>query len=157
MNITLFSAGSESKNSRTYKKQATAAPPLTSKWMCVVGPKYNNYIFDDVSMFYLTAVSGDGPTLPELLQLNILQWVADKYKSFGTVLLNDVTGTKMAIIRDKCRGDHPERITMEILRDWLQGKGIDVSWESLIETLRKCGLSYRADQIQMALDQHKFS
>ena len=82
--------------------------------------------------------------------------MGDKYDLFGTFLLNDETGTKMAIIRDNCRGN-PERITMAILSDWLQGKGTGVSWESLIETLRNCGLSYRADQIQMALDQHKSS
>ena len=108
------------------------------------------------SVFSLTAVSGDCPTLPELLKLKVPQWVADKYKTFGIFLLNDETGVKTAIIKAKCLSD-PEEITMEILSDWLQGKGTGVSWESLIETLRNCGLSYRADQIQMSLDQHKSS
>ena len=98
----------------------------------------------------LHAVSGDRPTLPELLELDIPQWVADQYDSFGTFLLNDETGTKMAIIRDNCRGN-PKKITMEILSDWLQGDGIGVSWDSLIETLQKCKLSFRAEQIRMAL------
>ena len=98
----------------------------------------------------LTPVSGDCPTLPELLELDIPQWVADKYDCFGTFLLNDETGTMMAIIRDHCRGN-PEKITMMILRRWLQGEGTDVSWESVIKTFQKCKLSFRAEQIRMAL------
>ena len=91
-----------------------------------------------------TAVSGDRPTLPKLLECDITQWVADKYDSFGTFLLNDETGNQMAIIKDNCRGD-AERITMAILHDWLQGKGISVSWDSLIETFQKCKIPYHVD------------
>ena len=158
------SVGSEGQDSHTSKKKATAAPPLTSESMCIVVYSifksltitHDSYILDEVSIFSLTAVSGDCPTLPELLKLKVPQWVADKYKTFGIFLLNDETGVKTAIIKAKCHSD-PEEITMEILSDWLQGKGTGVSWESLIETLRNCGLSYRADQIQMSLDQHKSS
>ena len=107
-------------------------------------------------MFSLTAVSGYCPTLPELLRLSIPQWVGDQYKLFGTFLLNDETGSEMGIIKSNCHGQAKE-ITMTVLEAWLQGKGIGVSWESLIETLRSCGLVYRAEQIQMALDQRKSS
>ena len=41
---------------------------------------------------------------------------------------------------------------MEVLREWLAGKGVEVSWESLIATLRKSKLKLMADQIQIALD-----
>ena len=44
-------------------------------------------------------------------------------------------------------------MAMEVLREWLAGKGVEVSWDSLIATLRDCGLSLMADQIQMALDE----
>ena len=40
---------------------------------------------------------------------------------------------------------------MEVLREWLAGKGVEVSWDSLIATLRDCKLSLMAEQIQMAL------
>ena len=95
-------------------------------------------------------VTGENPTLPELLQLEIPLRVRDKYESFGVFLLNDVTGDKVAIIKDRCHGD-PEKITYEILREWVRGRGITVSWESLIETLRKCKLSMLAGQIEMTL------
>ena len=58
----------------------------------------------------------------------------------------------MVNIRETFRGD-PEKITFEVLREWLAGKGVEVSWESLIATLRKSKLHLMASQIQVALDQ----
>ena len=58
----------------------------------------------------------------------------------------------MVNIRETFRGD-PEKITFEVLREWLAGKGVEVSWRSLIAILRKSKLHLMADQIQMALDQ----
>ena len=89
------------------------------------------------------------PALPQLLEINIPLRVGDKYDSFGIYLLNDDTGDKMAVIRNNCQGD-AEKITRAILTAWLRGGGISVSWDSLVETLRKCELSLLADQIQMA-------
>ena len=53
----------------------------------------------------------------------------------------------MNIIEDDCRGK-PERIVMRILQGWLAGKGLPVTWESLIQTLRDTDLSVLADQIE---------
>ena len=58
----------------------------------------------------------------------------------------------MAVIRGNCQG-RPEDMAMEILREWLAGKGVEVSWDSLIATLKKSKNSFMAEQIQMALDQ----
>ena len=44
-------------------------------------------------------------------------------------------------------------MAMEVLREWLAGKGVEVSWDSLIATLRDSELPLMAEQIQMALDQ----
>ena len=71
---------------------------------------------------------------------------------FGTFLLQDDHGDKMDNIRDTVRGN-PEKIAFEVLREWLAGKGVEVSWESLIATLRKSKLHLMAYQIQMALDE----
>ena len=70
---------------------------------------------------------------------------------FGTLLLQDEYGNKMENITENCRG-RPERITMEVLREWLAGKGVEVSWDSLISTLTQSELPLMAKQIQMALD-----
>ena len=41
----------------------------------------------------------------------------------------------MAVIKEDCRGIS-QKITMEVLREWLAGKGVKVLWDSLIATLR---------------------
>ena len=51
----------------------------------------------------------------------------------------------------KYRGD-PEEITKGVLGKWFAGKGVEVSWERLISTLRESDLSYFTDQLQMALE-----
>ena len=53
------------------------------------------------------------------------------------------------------RGNHQGRLkemTMEVLMKWLAGEGVEVSWESLIATLKKSNDSLMADQLQIALD-----
>ena len=77
--------------------------------------------------------------------------VGSKLQTFSTLLLQDEFGDIVANIGEDCRGK-TEKV-MEVLREWLAGKGVEVSWESLIATLRDCELSLTADQIQMALDQ----
>ena len=78
--------------------------------------------------------------------------VSSNINSFGTLLLQDDLGDKMAVIRGNCQG-RPEDMAMEVLREWLAGKGVEVSWDSLIATLRDCELSLMAEQIKMALEQ----
>ena len=76
------------------------------------------------------------PTLPKLLELKIPLLVNDKYELFGITLLNDKEGLKMAIIK----ADHSRitgRIT-EILRQWMEGDGMAVTWQSISIALRQC-------------------
>ena len=110
-----------------------------------------NYDFS-VYELLLPAVSGERPTLTELVKIKLPSRVGPKSLTFGTLLLQDDFGNKVANISECCRGD-PERITVEVLREWLAGKGVEVSWESLISTLKNSELSLMAEQIQMALDQ----
>ena len=93
----------------------------------------------------------DHPTLPELIKIELPLRIRDRYDSFGICLLNDETGDQMAIIKDDCRGN-PEKITIAILREWLKGRGTQVSWKSLIESLRSCKINSLADQIEMATE-----
>ena len=101
--------------------------------------------------FPVPAVSGLQPTLPQLLAMDLPLRVRDQFETFGVFLLNDKDGDRMAIIKEESRG-RPINITMEVLREWLAGKGVEVSWESLISTLRNSKLPLIAEQIQMALD-----
>ena len=52
----------------------------------------------------------------------------------------------MDAIEDECRGE-PERITRKILQEWMEGKGLPLTWESLVQTLRDTGLSTLADNV----------
>ena len=98
---------------------------------------YNNYI----------PVSGEKPTLPKLLDLKVPAYVSDKYEEFGIILLKDDDGTKMDVIKNDCRGE-AKRITLQILKYWMEGGGMSVTWESLVIALRKCA-PLLADQIEI--------
>ena len=91
--------------------------------------------------------SGQPPSLPELLRLKVPQEVGANYFTFGIFLLNDQTGSRVNAIDDECRGKS-DRIIFKMLQEWLEGKGLPVTWASLVQTLRDTGLSVLADQIQ---------
>ena len=80
---------------------------------------------------------GQPPDLVQLLKVDIPQLVGMKYKAFGTHLLDDKTGKLVEIIVH----NHPqdaEGITMQILQDWIAGKGKPWTWKTLILTLKDC-------------------
>lgn len=45
----------------------------------------------------------------------------------------------------------PEEVMQHILREWLKGKGLPVTWESLIKTLRDTQLTVLADEVKAAI------
>ena len=97
-------------------------------------------------------VSAEVPNFLQLVDISLPSRIGPKIEVFGTLLLQDKHGDKMVNIRKSFRGD-PEDMGMEVLREWLVGKGVEVTWESLMATLRKSKLHLMAEQIQMALDQ----
>ena len=58
----------------------------------------------------------------------------------------------MAVIENDFHGK-AEKITLQILRKWMEGDGMSVTWESLIIALRKCA-PLLANQIEIALKTH---
>ena len=92
-------------------------------------------------------LSGDRPTLPELLYLNVHSKVGAKYSAFGILLLNDATGSRVDSIKVGCLGT-PDTIIIKILQEWVQGNGLlPVTWNTLIETLKNTGLPELAADI----------
>ena len=91
--------------------------------------------------------SDERPSLPELLRLKVPQQVGANYSTFGVFLLNDQTGSRVQSLKQACLGN-PEDVMLRILQEWLEGKGLPVTWESLVKTLRNIDLSVLADQIQ---------
>ena len=96
-------------------------------------------------------VSAEKPDLLQLLEMDFPSRVGPHITLFGSFLLEDILGNKMAIISENCQG-RPKDMAMEVMREWLAGKGVEVSWDSLIATLKKSKLLLMAQQIQMALD-----
>ena len=90
------------------------------------------------------------PSLHLLYEFNVPEQVGTNFKKFGTLLLKDETGVKVDNIEEEL-GRKPERINAKILQYWLQGKGLPVTWRSLLFTLRTCSLNELADQIQSSL------
>ena len=90
---------------------------------------------------------GERPTLPELLRLRIPQQVGASYSKFGIFLLNDLTGGRLRNFEKMCQGD-AEEVMLRILQEWLEGKGLPVLWEVLVQTLRDTELNILVDQIQ---------
>ena len=79
-------------------------------------------------------------------RMNILEEVCGKYYDFGICLLQDSYGTKMSIIEKDHKSD-TLGIVREIVRLWLNGEGVPVSWESLVSVLRDIELARVADVI----------
>ena len=90
--------------------------------------------------------SGERPTLPELLRLQVPERVGVSYFKFGIFLLNDETGDRVCAFKKECKDD-AEDVTMKILQEWLRGRGLAVMWETLVNTLRDTKLSSLADEI----------
>ena len=79
-------------------------------------------------------------------RMNILEEVCGKYHDFGIRLLQDSYGTKVSIIEKDHRSD-TLGIVREIVRLWLNGEGVRVSWQSLVSVLRDIKLGRVADVI----------
>ena len=97
-----------------------------------------------------SSYSNEELSLPLLISHNVPERVGTHYQKFGTILLNDQTGIRIHFIEKDCLGK-PEKINTEILQSWLQGKGLPVTWETLLDTLRACSLNELAHQIQSSL------
>ena len=52
-------------------------------------------------------------------------------------------------LKKECQGV-AEDVLLRILQEWLEGKGLPVTWQTLVQTLRNTKLSALADEIQAA-------
>ena len=89
--------------------------------------------------------------------IDIVAQIAPDYEAFGTFLLDDEIGHKVRNIEITERGDSL-RITVEILRQWLNGKGKKpVTWQTLVTCLQDTGLYVLAEKIDDLLSEHNES
>ena len=89
------------------------------------------------------ATETETPSLPKLLKLDIHKEVGDNYKVFGSSLLHDETGMVVAGIKDSYRT--AQSVTIQILQEWLIGRGESITWQSLIQALRDSQLNTLAN------------
>ena len=97
------------------------------------------------------------PSLPELLnfrcrdeKIDILEQIVD-YRTFGTFLLDDKTGTIISSI-ERARMHRSHEINEEIFITWKAGSGLKpVTWNTLVECLRNAKLHTLADKIEAVL------
>ena len=107
--------------------------------------------------FLQLAIEGDKltmdskPTLPHLMKPGLITKIAPNYHDFGIFLLNDEDGSIIDSIEIKCR-EEPNRITKEILKRWLQGRGVGpVTYATLVKILKKTELNVLAQTIKSSL------
>ena len=89
--------------------------------------------------------------MPVLLRLEIPREVGGNYHTFGIFLLNDQTGGIVDTFREQYHGD-AESVVRRILREWLEGRGLPVTWDSLINALRDTNLLTMVHRIQAVLN-----
>ena len=96
------------------------------------------------------------PSLPTLLKfppqcskqhyIDILATIGQKYWKFGTLLLQDDTGSIVEAIEHECQ-KNMEKINFAILQRWISGTGLPVTWDSLVQVLHDIGLNVLADEM----------
>ena len=86
--------------------------------------------------------------------MDLAEEIGAEYDKFGTLLLDDKNGNKVKYIEVSKRGD-PVRITVEILRQWLQGRGrMPVAWQTLLECLQYSDLNTLVNNMKRSLSEH---
>ena len=117
------------------------------------------YVHNLLDWIHLHLKSADDPLSLSALRnftvkegaIDIAEKIGTDYEHFGTLLLNDNDGTKVKNIEMSKHGD-PVHITVEILKQWRQGKGRKpVTWRTLVDCLRGTGLNVLADKIELSL------
>ena len=105
---------------------------------------------------YCTNVAIDKPTLPLLLKfppscsksncISIPARIGQKYWHFGILLLQDNTGNVVETLEHECQ-KNAEMINLKICKKWINGIGLPVSWDTLIQILHDIELHQLANEV----------
>ena len=98
----------------------------------------------------------DKPTLPLLLKfppscsnsdcVSIPARIGQKYWHFGILLLQDNTGNMVETLEHECQ-KNAEMINLKICKKWINGVGLPVSWDILIQVLHDIELHQLANEV----------
>ena len=126
---------------------------------------WSMHCYIHVETIVSSCTSADAPPTLVLLRhflvknghIDIAQEIGTNYEKFGILLLEDKKGSIVDSIA-KSKQHVPIDITVEILRQWLQGKGKKpVTWQTLVTCLRDTGLYVLAKNIDDSLSEHNES
>ena len=78
--------------------------------------------------------------------IDILSRIGQQYWKFGTLLLLDNTGSVVEAIEHECQ-ENTEKINFKILQRWINGAGLPVTWDNLVQVLHDIGLNVLANEI----------
>ena len=103
----------------------------------------------------LTIGDQEQPTLTECIglqglerRINLPQEIGTKYKTFGTLLLEDRTGERVNAISLR-HMNNAEKVNVTILEEWIAGRGKHpITWKTLIEILQDLELNVLAGEIE---------
>ena len=85
--------------------------------------------------------------------LDIIQKIAaGNYERFGLHLLRDDNGEKVGLLKQNHTNDS-ERVTFEILKQWLRSDTTPCTYQHLIKCVRKSGLGALATSIENTIEQ----
>ena len=126
-----------------------SANPCTTTCTCTWSHISDNHLFDK-----LFDAPGDTPSLLTLRRFpgkrrkfNVLEGIGTHYRDFGTFLLDDRTGMKVAAI-ETARLRVSSLILQDVFEEWLLGRGkLPVTYATLVECLRAVELNVLADDI----------
>ena len=96
------------------------------------------------------------PTFPEIISfpslasgnVNLIQQIGNKYRTFGALLLDDKDGARITSIETQMN-KNADNINFSIFHEWLRGSGkTPVSWSTLIQVLKDSQLNVLANDIE---------
>ena len=81
--------------------------------------------------------------MPQLLSFqgktkcfNVAEEIGVQWQVVGTILLNDENGTIIPAIAQQF-SNNAQDINMEVLNRWIEGRGVDCTWQALLGALRE--------------------
>ena len=104
-----------------------------------------------VKLLTFLPIPGDGAKK----NLNIIQRTSTQYTKLAMFLLDDDNCTTVDSLKDQYRGV-PEEIVRAVYQKWINGAGRQpVTWQTLVDVLRKIELSSLAEEIETVLKLRK--
>ena len=84
-------------------------------------------------------------------KIQIIKRMAPFWRDLGFLMDFDESGTELATIDSKHRGD-PKECCRAVFQHWVNGNGVrPCSWRKLIELINDCDQEVLAEEIQTAL------